>query len=284
MKYKIDLLTALLLLLTTTAFTQKIASRGKLFIIGGGARTTGLMKTLMTTAQLKKEDYVVVLPMASEAGDTAYYYIKEDLRPVCSNTIANLNFTKETVNDKLWLDSVHKAKLIFITGGDQSRFMDIILHTPVHDAILGAFAKGATIAGSSAGAAMMSKEMITGNEYSGDSVKPGSFRKLQYDLVETKEGLGFLKTAVIDQHFIARSRYNRLLSVLAAFPGFDCIGIDESTAIIVNGKKITVTGEGQVVRLTLNTTGKMTAKKTGLIKLRKVQLNILTAGDEFLLK
>ena len=167
-----------------------------------------MMKTLVATAELKDKDYVVILPMSSEAGDTAYFYIKRDFEQVCTNTIANLNFTRQQVNDKSWLDSLRNAKLIFITGGDQNRFMDIVLHTPVHDAIAGAYANGSTIGGTSAGAAMMSKQMITGNEFSGDSVRVGSFKKIQYHLVEVKEGLGLLNTAIIDQHFIARSRFN----------------------------------------------------------------------------
>lgn len=66
-------------------------------------------------------------------------------------------------------------------------------------------------------------------------------------MVQVKEGLDLISNAVIDQHFIVRSRYNRLLSVLAEFPLYDCIGIDEGTALIVKGSKLTVTGSSQVI-------------------------------------
>src|SRR5688500_1338433 len=109
--------------------------RGKLFIIGGGDRPPSLMKALVAAAALKKNDYVVVLPMSSANPDTGYYYFKADLEQVCTNTIVNFNFTSEKVNDKYWLDSLIKAKLIFITGGDQDRFMKTVLNTPVYKAI-----------------------------------------------------------------------------------------------------------------------------------------------------
>jgi cyanophycinase len=287
MKFKLHLLKGLFLLGSLAGYAQpgkNLMPRGKLFIIGGGDRSVQLMKTLITTAQLGKKDYVVVLPMSAETPDTSFYYIQQDLVKVCTNTIANLNFTKQLINDEQWLDSLRKAKLIFITGGDQNRFMKIVLHTPVHDAIIAAFANGSTIAGTSAGAAIMSRQMITGNEFSADSVTSGSFKKIRYHLVEIKEGLGLLNTAIIDQHFIVRSRYNRLLSVLAQFPTYPCIGIDEGTAIIVSGNKITVTGEGQVIRLRLPLPGKMPAETKGLVNMRNVQLDILTAGDVFMLK
>ncbi|MEO7533584.1 MAG: cyanophycinase [Ferruginibacter sp.] len=285
MKFKTSLLLLLLILSALTSLPQaKQKQTGTLFIIGGGSRSQELMQSLVNTAQLNKNDYIVVLPMSGEEPDTSYFYISADLRKVCTNTIANLNFTKEKINDKIWLDSVQNAKLIFITGGDQNRFMEIVLHTPVQEAIQKAYASGSTIAGTSAGAAMMSKKMITGNELSGDSVRSGSFKSIRYNLVEVKEGLGLLSTAVIDQHFIARSRYNRLLSVLAANPTYPCIGIDEETAIIVKGKKVTVVGDGQVITLTLPQPVLRSIKERSLVNLRNIQMNILTKGDVFYLK
>lgn len=261
---------------------QSIASnKGKLFIIGGGHRSDNLINTLINTAELEKKDHIAILPMSSEEPDTGYYYIKIQLEKACPNTIANLNFTAINVNDPVWLDSLRHAKLIFITGGDQARFMKVVLHTPVYDAIHTAFKNGATIAGTSAGAAVISREMITGNELIGDSSYHETFRKLQFKNLDIKEGLGLLDSAIIDQHFIVRSRYNRLLSALAAFPTYPCIGIDEATAIIVRGKQATVTGEGQVVVLTHPINLEV---KKGLIKIKDLQFSIFTEGDQFFLK
>jgi len=180
------------------------------------------------------------------------------------------------------LDSLKHAKLIYIAGGDQSRFMNVVLHTPVYDAIHTAYANGATVAGTSAGAAVMSRYMITGKELIGDTAYNATFKKLRDKNLELQEGLGLVDSAIVDQHFIVRSRYNRLLSALAKFPDYPCIGIDESTAIIVHGNTATVTGESQVIVFRNPKGLKITDK--GLIKFSDIQLSIYTAGDEFSIK
>jgi cyanophycinase len=256
------------------------AIKGKLFIMGGGDRPPSLLQSLITTADMKQSDYVVVLPMSSEEPDTAYYYFKADLETVCKNAIFNFNFTKEKINDKGWLDSLEKAKLVFISGGDQERFMNAVINTPVYNSIHLAYKNGATIAGTSAGAAVMSKYMITGRELT-DTVYHPTFNKIEDKNIEFKQGLGLLVNAIIDQHFIARSRYNRLLSALAAYPSLACIGIDEATAIIVQNNKIKVSGQSQVIVMQ-NPKG-LTVTPDRLIKFKDMQFSIYTNGDEFVL-
>lgn len=281
MKHFVAYILACQLICCVPAIAQKDATpKGKLFIIGGGDRPPSLMKSLLAVAAMRPTDYVVVLPMSSESPDTSYHYFKTDLEPVCNNLIVNFNFTKEKVNNKNWLDSLEKAKLIFITGGDQDRFMNIVLNTPVQKAIYKAYQNGATIAGTSAGAAVMSKDMITGNELTDTTYRP-TFRKIHHNNIEIKEGLGLLTSAIIDQHFIVRSRYNRLLSALAKYPSYSCIGIDEETAIIVYRNKVKVTGQSQVIVLRKPEQLKISA--VGLIKLKDIQFSIYTDGDEFVI-
>ena len=267
-----------------SSFAQETstAPAGNLFIIGGGNRSVELMKQMIATAQLTGKDYIAILPMASAEPDSSFYYIKEDLQTVCGNTIAYLNFTQSNNNNRQWLDSLQHAKLIFITGGDQSRFMKAVMHTPVYDAIHKAYNAGATIAGTSAGAAVISRYMITGNQLTSDTVYHETFDKLRINNIEFEEGLGLLDSVIIDQHFIVRSRYNRLVSALAQYPSFTCIGIDEATAIVVHRRKITVAGEGQVVLIKNPDLLNITAN--GLIKFNDLQISIFTAGDSFDLK
>lgn len=255
-------------------------SKGKLFIIGGGDRPPALMKSLVAVAEMKPGDYVIVLPMSSESPDTSYHYFKEGLQPVCKNPIINFNFTRERINNKNWLDSLEKAKLIFITGGDQDRFMKAVINTPVYNSIHNAYKNGATIAGTSAGAAVMSQHMITGKELK-DTVYRATFSKLEDKNLEIKPGLGLLTSAMIDQHFIVRSRYNRLLSALAKYPLLTCIGIDEATAIIVHRDSVKVLGESQVIVMQQPTDLKITTG--GLIKFKDLKFSIYTDGDEFIL-
>lgn len=277
MRYYLTLLTALLIVCLLQA-QQAEKPKGKLFIIGGGDRPPSLMQALVKTSGLSPKDYVVVLPMSSASPDKAYEYFKADLEPFCRNAIVNFNFTPERVNDRSWLDSLQKAKLIFITGGDQDRFMKAVQNTAVYQAIHRAYQQGATIGGTSAGAAVMSEHMITGHELQ-DTVYRSTFNKLRDKNIEFKQGLGLLTTAVIDQHFIVRSRYNRLLSALARFPALTCIGIDEETAIIVDGLVATVTGERQVV--VMKKPEQIKALETGLIKVKDMQFSIYTTGDSF---
>lgn len=257
------------------AVAQKTA-KGKLFIIGGGDRSDALMTEMLNTASLKANDYIIVLSMASEVPDVGFQTISSQFKKLDNRLIRNFNFSKHDVNDKNWVDSLAGAKLIYILGGDQNRFMKSVLNTPVYTAIHKAYQNGATIAGTSAGAAVMSKHMITGKQLL-DTVYKETFNKLWDKNIEFAEGMGLLQNTIIDQHFLKRNRYNRLISALAAHPDLVSIGIDESTAIIVHGNKATVAGESQVVRLANPKGIKKTNK--GLLKFKQADFGIFTAGD-----
>ena len=118
--------------------------------------------------------------------------------------------------------------------------------------------------------------MITGTQLL-DTVYKETFNKLWDQNIEFAEGLGLLKNTIIDQHFLKRNRYNRLISALAAHPDLVCVGIDEGTAIIVSGNKATVAGESQVIRIAKPKNIKKTDR--GLIKFTQAEFGIFTAGD-----
>lgn len=264
------------LILIISSFLLKAQNKGNLFIIGGGNRSDELMQKMLQTANLKSTDYIVVLPMASEVPDVGFETLSKQLKKLNNSTIRNFNFAKHDVNDKTWTDSLANAKLIYILGGDQSRFMNVVLNTPVYDAIHKAYKSGSTIAGTSAGAAVMSKYMITGKQLL-DTVYKETFNKLWNKNIEFSKGMGLLENTIIDQHFLKRNRYNRLISALAAHPNMVGVGIDESTAIIVHGSKATVTGESQVIRIANPKNLKSTDK--GLLKFSKAEFGIFTVGD-----
>ena len=252
--------------------------KGKLFIIGGGNFVSVLLQDLLDQAKLAPGDYIAVLPMASEEPDSAYIGFRDDLQAFTKNSIINFNFRKGESQIANKIDSLKQAKLIFITGGDQSRLMAIILHTAIYSAIHAAYRNGSIVAGTSAGAAAMPRYMITGRELS-DSVYHSTFPRLRDQDIDLGEGLDLVSNVIIDQHFIVRSRYNRLISALVAHPTLTAIGIDESTAIIVNGRHIRVSGAGQVVIMQQPIDATFTPQ--GLLHLNSVQLKILTAGDSF---
>ncbi|WP_264530734.1 cyanophycinase [Flavobacterium sp. N502540] len=270
-----------LLLLTVNLF-QAQSPKGRLFIIGGGDRSDALMKQVLSVSELTKNDFIVVLPMSSEEPDSSFIFFKTQMVKLTPNPIVMLNFNKETAQNKKLTDSLQKAKLIFISGGDQTRFMNVVQNTPIQTAIQKAYQNGSTISGTSAGAAVMSEKMITGNqklqkEYS------GTFDNIRYDNLETAKGLGLLQTAIIDQHFLKRNRYNRLLSALVEFPSLTGIGIDESTAIIVRNNQIEVAGDSEVI-VVKNPKGILKSKKNNLISIENLQMSIYTAGQKFNIK
>ncbi|RYD78979.1 MAG: cyanophycinase [Sphingobacteriales bacterium] len=258
------------------SFLANAQNKGSLFIIGGGNRSDRLMEKMLQTANLKAGDYIVILPMASTIPDSGFKSISAQLSKIGGYPVKNFNFSKHDVNDKNRIDSLSAAKLIYILGGDQSRFMKSVLNTPVYNAIHKAYKNGSTIAGTSAGAAVMSKYMITGKQLL-DTVYKETFNKLLDKNIEFEQGLGLLENTIIDQHFLKRNRYNRLISALAAHPDLICVGIDERTAIIVHGDKATVAGESQVVQLSKPKDLKITDK--GLIKFNQANFGIFTAGD-----
>lgn len=272
----------IVLFLLTSSFLNAQTPKGKLFIIGGGNRSDELMKEVLSVAELSKKDYILVLPMSSEQPDSSFLFFKTQMVKLTSNPIVMLNFSRETAQNKTLADSVQKAKLIFITGGDQVRFMNVVQNTPVKTAIQKAYENGSTISGTSAGAAVMSEKMITGNQKLQKQYS-GTFDNIRYDNLETSEGLGLLKTAIIDQHFLKRNRYNRLLSALVEFPALSGIGIDESTAIIVRNNQIEIAGESEVI-VVKNPKGILKSKKNNLISIENLQMSIYTAGQKFNIK
>ncbi|MFH7017455.1 cyanophycinase [Flavobacterium sp. FlaQc-47] len=270
------------LFLLISSFLNAQTPKGKLFIIGGGNRSDELMQQVLSVAELSKKDYIAVLPMSSEQPDSSFIFFKTQMLKLTANPIVMLNFNRETAQNKTLADSVQKAKLIFITGGDQVRFMNVVQNTPIKTAIQKAYENGSTISGTSAGAAVMSEKMITGNQKLQKQYS-GTFDNIRYDNLETSEGLGLLKTAIIDQHFLKRNRYNRLLSALVEFPALTGIGIDESTAIIVRNNQIEVAGESEVI-VVRNPKGILKSKKNNLISIENLQMSIYTAGQKFNIK
>ncbi|WP_281240111.1 MULTISPECIES: cyanophycinase [Flavobacterium] len=272
----------LLLLLLFCNYNQAQTPKGKLFIIGGGKRSDKLMSQLLSISSLQKKDYIVVLPMSSEEPDSAYIYFKEQVQKLTSNPIVMLNFDKQTATNPVLVDSLQKAKIIFISGGDQTRFMGVVANTPVFKAIHQAYQNGASIAGTSAGAAVMCEHMITGNQKL-ETKYTETFDNIRYNNLETAEGLGLIKNVIIDQHFLKRSRYNRLLSGLIEFPTHIGIGIDESTAIIVRNKEIEIAGESEVI-VVQNPKEITKGPRNNTIGIKSLEMGVFYEGQKFKIK
>lgn len=265
-------------------FAQKRAienkkPQGKLFIIGGGGRPEAMIDRLIDEAKVKNTGYVFVLPMASELADSAIIwsgaqFAKKGIK------VSGYNFKKGEAFPQDKLDSLVNAPLIYISGGDQARFMNVVRFTPLFEAIHKAYHQGAIIAGTSAGAAVMSHLMITGNELR-HPVYNETFKCIEKGNIEFAEGLGLLRTAIVDQHFVVRSRHNRLITAVFEQPELTGIGIDEATAILVSGNEAEVIGNSNIL-VFRNNNKKSVTKETKMGG--KIQLEIYLPGDKFLIQ
>ncbi len=264
----------LILIIPCISFAQK-TSKGKLFIIGGGTRTDAMVDRIIEESGLRNGGYGVILPMSSSY-DSSAYWANEQFIAKGIITLKGLNFKKGETLRFSKLDSVRNAKLIYITGGDQNRFMDVVAGTEIERAIHQAYEKGAMISGTSAGAAVMSKIMITGNEL---KQPESALKSIEENNIETKRGLGFIETAIIDQHFVKRSRYSRLISVVIENPDKKGIGIDEATAILVKGNDVEVVGESQVIVFENPKRSKVV--KNGKLAAAGIVITIYLPGDKF---
>lgn len=230
----------------TPVENNSTVNTGKLFIIGGGHRSDVLIDSMIAYSNLSEDNFAVVLPMASSVPDTAAYYGKlQFIDRGFEATAFKFEDGEEAISSQL--DSLRNAALIYIPGGVQSRFMKVIEQNPgIGKAIKDAYKNGALIAGTSAGAAVMSKIMITGDQKKYPEYT-STFYHLEKDNLITDEGLGLIKDVIIDQHFVKRARNNRLLTAVMEYPDKVGIGIDESTAVVVSGNNATVVGESQVL-------------------------------------
>ncbi len=127
---------------------------------------------------------------------------------------------------------------VFLTGGSQVKLAQNIVGTPVGEAIVRAYERGAVVAGTSAGASIMSRYMISLGE---EGLTP------RQRASQISAGLGLVEDVIIDQHFDQRGRYGRLMSMVAASPNLLGMGIDENTAAeIRDGRVMTVIGAGAI--------------------------------------
>lgn len=130
------------------------------------------------------------------------------------------------------------ARVIWFGGGDQSRLMDTLRELDLLRTVRERHRAGAVLSGSSAGAAVLSARMLTGDADL-EAVRAGT--------TELVEGLGVVPGLILDQHFLARRRNNRLLGAVLDHPTEVGVGIDESTAIVLREGALEVIGSGQVV-------------------------------------
>jgi cyanophycinase len=172
-----------------------------------------------------KEARIVVIPVASAfAHETGNTYCKIFGDMGVSNVECLHVDSRQQANDPVRANLLREATGIFMTGGDQLKLMSVIGATRIEDAIHHCRANGTHIAGTSAGASAMSRQMIA----FGRSGATPSQR-----MVQLASGLGLAESLIIDQHFSQRNRLGRLMTAVALNPGCIGVGIDEDTACVI---------------------------------------------------
>lgn len=276
------------LLLLTLIFTgcepdQPANEKGALMIIGGGSRPDVIIERILDEADLSDPDaFGLVLTMSGFDPDTSGFYGEKPFRDNGFENMYSFDLGRRDSVTAGALDSVRNAAFMYIAGGDQSRFMERVEeHPEIGKAIHEAYQNGSVISGSSAGAAIMSRIMITGDQ-SKYPEYTSTFYHIEKDNLITNEGLGLVENIIVDQHFVKRARNNRLITAVMEYPDHKGIGIDESTAILVRGNKAEVVGLSQVL-LYINH-GEPLVTETGLFKGEDLSLNIYTHGDTFMIR
>ncbi len=303
-------LARVLVLLALTGAPATAETRAGRLVIAGGALSPDTKSVWHALLEgLTAEGRVAVIPGASGAPAQALAGFVETLgrHGVPAGRIDGVRLamvddpSTSGVDEAAWssnasdvgaIDTIKRAEVIWLTGGDQARLADMLLlpdggDTPMLGAIRARLAAGATVGGSSAGAAAMSCTMIA----RGDSLpalmmpvvqgRRGAPRNESGALV-LERGLCLVKAFTTDQHFDAQARLGRLVRAVAAGQegGETGIGIDENTALIVDlaRDEATVEGAASVVVVDASNTS-LLGDRSDRLYIRGVSVSVLTAGD-----
>ncbi len=218
---------------------------------------------------------ILVIPTASELEDTGPRYVEIFESMGAKSSYSAINEREDCFNEEI-IARLEKATGIFITGGNQLRLSTILGGTPVAKLIRSLNAKGVHVAGTSAGAAIVSEHMIAGGATGPTPTENG---------VNMAPGLGLSNKIIVDQHFRQRDRIGRLLTALSYNPFASGLGIDEDTAAFISPKGILeVVGSGAITvvdpsELTHSSMHK--ARREESITLIGMKLHILGAGSKY---
>jgi cyanophycinase len=184
---------------------------------------------------------------------------------------------REQCEDPHFKEALENCTGVFLTGGDQLRLCGVLADTPVMDTIRSRVRSGElTLAGTSAGAAVMGHHMIAGG---------GSGESPNRSLVDMATGLGFIPEIIVDQHFHNRNRMVRLVSAIASHPDRIGIGIDEDTcAMFEKDGWMQILGKGSVTIVDpteVTHTNEPNVGATEPLTIHNMRMHILSHGDRY---
>lgn len=206
--------------------------KGKLIIIGGGSIPDSLF-SFFANYMGGKDQPIVYIPTATT--DEEYIQKGEHLIKFSSRGFTNLSTihtrNKKEADDPKNIALMRNAKGLYFGGGDQQLIADAYAGTKLYDEFIALLNRGGVIMGTSAGATIMGSLMV-GGDARDDISKKYAFNP----------AFSFMTNTALDQHVLARNRQFDLIPVIEHYPGTLGIGMDESTAIIVEAGQFKVWG------------------------------------------
>lgn len=211
-----------------------------LFAIGGGEiiDAPDILEEFLGLLKDKPEAHIVVMTVSTDEPDKVgkQYSGMFRNRGVKHVSVVDVSDRDDSFNETA-MKKIEAADALFFSGGDQLHVTSLLGGSPLNDIIYEKIDEGFIIAGTSAGAMMMSDSMI---------VSGRSDTAPKYGGVEIAPGMNLMEGTVIDTHFSQRGRHGRLMTAIAHFPQLLGIGLDERTAICQTNGGFKVIGEGVV--------------------------------------
>ncbi len=232
-------------------------SGGALVICGGGGVPDSVRQRFAELAGGPKAKIVVIPTASIYADDTSRTLPSLDPWKKYQPASLQLLHTRkrDMADDPEFAKPLAEATAVWFGGGRQNLVSEAYIGTEVERQLMALLDRGGVIGGSSAGAAIMTRVMIS----------DGKAKAVM------GTGFDFLQGAVVDQHFLKRNRVGRLLGVLEDHPDLIGFGIDERTALVVNVRdsKLRVIGDSYVLACVPDQNGHSAPR-----------LEILKPGDE----
>ena len=249
---------------------------GPLVIIGGGEDRENDRIVLSEVAALLNGGKLVLATVASHQPEGYFKAYQKAFGDLGISELGEIYVEDRTqASDPEKLQLFDGAAVVFFSGGDQLRIASQIGDTPFEERVREIHAKGCVIAGTSAGAAVMSETML---------VKGTSSASYRIGDLHMAPGLGLVPNVVIDQHFAERGRFGRLFGAVAHNPRELGLGIDEDTAVILQDGRFRVVGNGCVYVVDGSDVTYSNIAEAGsdsALSMFDVKLHVLSAGDHF---
>ena len=210
---------------------------GTLVVVGGGQVGPEIVRRFVGLAGGKDAE-VVVIPTASETDPVDVKRAGEAFARAFGFRNVTVVHTRDRAeaDTEAFVAPLKKARAVWFNGGRQWRIADAYLGTRAQAEIEAVLARGGAIGGSSAGATIQGSYLVRGAEDGNDILMARGH----------EQGFGYLRGVAIDQHILPRNRSADLVQVIGAHPELLGIGVDESTAIIVEGDRFEIIGRGVV--------------------------------------